>query len=113
MGFALSFLFILNSSRQKDSLPYFIPFVPTGFCPLMRITSTQPSTILSQLTSDDKPIDIKEKVIVWDEIISDQAIFDILEQEFYPFKKVWRISILYFTPKTSFPTRKGIFNEVI
>jgi len=66
--------------------------VDIGFCPLMRITSTEPSTTLSELSNSEEagnePIHPEEKVIVWDEILDDQAVFDIMEQDFYPFKKI-------------------------
>ena len=52
----------------------------------MAITSTQPSSLVSAFQLKDDVNDSYE--MDWTSSLEDQAVYDILEQEFYPFKKV-------------------------
>ena len=64
----------------------------------MEISSTQPSSKASafkQQSGTTNPNTTTVADMEWDTSLDEKAVFDILEQDFYPFKKVKKFSLMY------------------
>jgi len=66
-----------------------------GYVNEMSITSTQPSTLVSDFKSKAKVADKAEILsgMQWQEEISEENVFMLLEKRFYPFKNVSEIGL--------------------
>ena len=62
-------------------------FFYKGFVPLMEIGSTQPSSMVSDFKPEHDVISGSYEM-KWTSSIDDQDVYNALEKEFYPFKRV-------------------------